>query len=364
MRHLCCRGVLLLLVVLLAGCAAGGDRALRRSGLLIEPVDAREIGYVANWSQNLRIHGDDSLAFVEVLGDVVVTVQHPNNIVSAVSARNGDLLWRTALGTRTDRLYRPTRAGEFIVVNSDDRLFTLRATNGDPVHIQVLDSIVAAGPVTRGNQVILGGVNGTIFAHNIDEGYPDWRYLLTDRVRTPPILVNNHVFAADAKGTYALIAAEDGALAWRGRAFGPIIAPPAADQDAIYVASRDQSLYALNRVTGDDQWIYRSSAPLTVGPKPIGTLVLQPVPDDGVVALESSSGEMRWRIDEVLNPIVGDDDQILLAGGRGLRLVDADSGNTITQVDTLPLMDVLRGPDDSLILVSPEGRLMRINPQQ
>src|SRR5690606_9210978 len=80
MRHLCCRDVLLLLVVLLAGCAAGGGRELRRTGLLIEPIDAREIGYVANWSQDLQIGGDDRLVFIEALGDLVVAVQHPSNI--------------------------------------------------------------------------------------------------------------------------------------------------------------------------------------------------------------------------------------------------------------------------------------------
>lgn len=367
MRHLCCRGVLLLLVVLLAGCAAGGGRELRRTGLLIEPIDAREIGYVANWSQDLQIGGDDRLVFIEALGDLVVAVQHPSNIVTAVSARNGDVLWRQALGTRTDRLYRPARNGDFIIVNSDDRVFTLRATNGDHVHTQHLDTVVSSGPIVRGNQVILGGINGTIFAHNLDTGYPDWRYQLTDRILTPPIFVGDDAFAADGRGTYALVSAEGGELAWRGRTFGPVVAPPAADENTIYLASRDRSLYALNRVTGKDRWIYRSSGPLTLGPKSIGGLVLLPVPDDGLVALDAATGDVRWRIDEVLDPVVGIDGKILLAGGRnarGLRIVNADSGRTVASADTLPLMNVLRGPDDSLILVSPKGRVMRINPQQ
>lgn len=367
MRSIARRALPLLTLALVVagtvGCASGGGSGKtggsRPTGHLMEPDAARKIGYVVNWAQDLQVR--DRLSHARVLGDVVVTVQQPSNVVSAVDARTGDVRWRRVVGNESDRLRAPGRFGDQVLVATDDRLYRLRVTDGDVLGVDTLEGITTGAPLVVNNIAVFGTIDGTILGHDLNAGYATWRYKLTDRVLVTPVLVGNYAFATDARGTYAMLNPTDGTLIWRGRTFGAISAPPASDQANVYVPSNDRTLYTLNRGTGRDQWVYRANQALTLPPSVYDNLVLLPLPGDGVLAFEAVDGNKRWTSEVRGLPITRRDDAVLLADSDSFWLVRLEDGQTLAEASSLRLKDALEGPEGSLILVAPNGRVLRLN---
>jgi outer membrane protein assembly factor BamB len=369
MRHPC-RGVLVLLVLVLVmagGCRAPGeDRPTTRTApsgaLLIEPVAARDLGYVANWVSDLQVRRGDQVSYARVLGDFVVTVQQQGNVVSAVSIRDGSVAWRRSVGRANEALFRPAVAGDTLLINSDRRLYTLRLRTGQPLGVYDLDRLVGTGPAVVDDLAIFGGIDGTVFAHGIDSGFARWRFALTSRIATAPTVIGNYVFASDTNGRWAMLSPMNGEVNLRGRTFAAITTPPASDRSTLFIPSHDGNFYAINRATGADQWVHRGTTPLSLRPAVFDQLVILPVPDRGLIAFETVSGEQRWTSDQVRRPITSRGDNIVMTTSRDLLLVNPEEGSIIADAPTQPLVDVLTGPDDSLILVGPTGRMIRLNP--
>lgn len=355
--------LLILPVLLLAACATPPGAA-QRTGLLIEPADADALGYTINWASNLQVPSSRQLAAIVVLDDLIVAVEEPSNAVIAVSMRDGEVLWRQVVGEPSEPLFEPVRSGDQILVNSGTQMFHLDADTGRLRNVAPLAHVASTGPVLIEGLAIYGSVNGRIVAHDIVTGLPRWAYQLTGQITSRPIDVGLNVFAADANGVYVLLSAVDRSLLWRGRTFGPVTAAAATDRLSVMVPSHDQSLYALARATGRDRWVYRTTRPLTMTPKPLGLLVYLPVPGLGLVAIDSVDGTEAWRHDEPALAVTLRNDDVLLATRDSLKLTDTQTGNVLEERPTRRLVTVLEGPEESIVLVSPTGRLLRLNPSR
>ena len=360
------RAVLLVLFCLtFMGCAAAERDAARRSGLLIEPGEANKLDYRINWATDLELPQGQQIVAAKRLGDLLVVVERPTNLVSAVSLRNGELLWRRLIGSETEDLMPPARRGDTIVLNSATRLYLLRARDGEPSTVYDLDHLASTGPMIADNLAILGSTDGTTFGVNLESGVTSWRYGLSDSIIAPLVGSDDTVLTTDAGGDYAMLSSANGSLLWRGRTFGSVVAQPALGPETAFIPSRDQSLYALDRSTGRDVWTYRATEPLTVEPAAYEQVVALPLPGQGVVGLDPASGEAIWRIDTPgTRPVTKRGEAILLAAPRAILLAEPTTGRILDRARTLPLRDVIPGPDSSLILLSPQGRVLRINSTQ
>ncbi len=358
------RLLLVLMLLVTAGCGSWSSRRSGRSGLLIEPADAARIGYAVSWSTDLGISRKSELASVTLLGDILLTVETPSNLVSAVSVRDGKVLWRRIVGASTESVYPPVRNGERVYLNNDTTIFTLGASHGDLIVSSSLARVVQTGPALLGHYAIFGGSDGTVFAHDVDAGYEKWSYQLSGGIVAPPVASQQSVFVADSKGIYAMLRAADGELLFRGRTFGPVTATPASTRGGVYLASHDQSLYALDRRTGRDRWVYRTAKPLTDEPTAIGQSVYLPLLGSGLVALSSNDGQELWRSDLAATPITAGGGELLLHYNGGLRLVHEKTGRVLNDAETMRLKAALPGPDDSVLIVSPGGRIHRLNPKR
>lgn len=360
MKRTTCRTLLCLFVAMACGCAGLGEA--RRTGLLIEPQDAGRVGYNVNWSTDLQVPRSSRMSAVTVLDDLILVVQTPSNLVTAIEARNGDTRWWRIVGSKNDRVFTPVREGDRIYVNTETHIYTLSAKDGKLISGAPLEQVVTTGPALINNFAIFGGIEGMVFGHDVNLGLSRWEYQLTARVLTPPVPAGLDVLVADGNGVYAVLTALDGTLVWRGRTFGAVSVPPAADRTSVYIASEDQTLYALDRSTGKDKWVYRADQALKVPPTAMGMMVYLPLPGDGLVALDAVDGTERWRLAEAAWPVTVVDEQLLAATSGALRRVDLETGEVLVQATTHKLSTVLNGPDSSIILVSPRGRLTRLNP--
>lgn len=358
------RSLLILMLLTAMGCGDWSRRS-SRSGLLIEPADAARLGYTVTWSSSLNVPRQNDISSATLLGDTLFTVETPGNLVTAVSVRDGEVLWRRVIGQPTENIYPPVRDEEKVYFNNDTTFFTVSLKNGGLIATSALSHVVETGPVLVGRYAIFGGANGTVFAHDIDAGYAKWSYQLTGGIVVAPVESQQNVFAVDSKGIYASLTAETGELVFRGRAFGPVTASPASTRNGLYIPSHDQSLYAINRVTGSDKWVYRTSRKLTDQPAALGQSVFLPLPGTGLVALDDGNGSERWKTDLQAQAVGISGSKVLLQYPGGLRWVDEDSGRVLADAPTMPLQTVIPVEDEGgLLVVSPGGRIHRLIPKR
>jgi outer membrane protein assembly factor BamB len=332
-----------------------------RTDLLMSPEAALAVGYRINWATDLAVPPSERIRAIALLDDLIVLVETPSNRVTAVRFRDGQTAWTRILGDASTRLFRPMRRDEKLYVASPTRLYTLSARNGDLLHVDNFETTLAADPILVEGYAICGGMTGELFAHDLTSGYGKWSYDLTARIRAEPQAAGFNIFAADSNGVYAMVTANDGTKLWRGRTFGPITAPAAIDQLAVYLPSNDQTLYALDRSTGREKWKLPLEQPLIASPTSIGLSLYLPLEGRGTVAIDAIDGSVRWEDPATAEPVLGDDQRLLLASGTGIQIRDSASGALIAHGTTLPVQTVLSGPEEALVLVSSAGRLLRLN---
>ncbi len=337
-------------------------------GMLLEPEPADEIGYRLGWASPIQLLEGQAITSVSALGDMVLVVEDPKNIVTALSANDGELLWKVNIGSDIESLFAPTRDGQQIFIHSASRFATLNARTGEVEAVASLDTPVSSKGIYSADHrlVIMSGTNGMVFAHNVESNFARWRYRLANRITNPAVLVGQDVFVVDSGGTYAMIEASSGKPLWRNRALGAVSTTPALQGSEVIVASEDGKLYAMNRTTGRDTWQYLGAEQeLTASPIALGRLIIQPlVPNPGIVAIDAINGEEIWRTDITATPVLTRQQDMLLYTTTELISIDLDDGSVNNKVPTKKLQYVLPiGGDGGILLVSPDGRLLKLSPQ-
>ncbi|MFP4144491.1 MAG: PQQ-binding-like beta-propeller repeat protein [Phycisphaeraceae bacterium] len=351
--------VLLLAVLTMGGCATGNG------GQLPDPVESRDLaqlGYRLNWATTLDLQRGGRLDSATRLDDVIVAVEEPSHIVSGISTRTGEILWQQRLGDLNQPMYEPVRIDDRIMLNSNNHLFTLQAGNGELLALDELRHVASTGPVVADGLLVFGAINGRVWAQDVTTTAVRWQYMLTARILAQPQFTDKRIFAADANGVYALWYAVTRELLWRARTFGAVVAEPAIDELTAYLPSVDQTLYAVDLRRGQDRWRYYTEVPLTISPLLAGETLYLPLPGEAVAALDAQTGEEKWKLDMPLTPVTVVDDELILYNRNKLVAVSTETGRVLAETPTaMTVEDVLLGPDGDLILVSSQGRMIRIN---
>ncbi|MGB0766778.1 MAG: PQQ-binding-like beta-propeller repeat protein [Phycisphaeraceae bacterium] len=341
---------------------------LQTIGLLIEPGPAADIGYRIGWASPIQLLPKQEITSVVALDDLVFVVESPKNVVTALKASDGELVWKVNLGSDIESLFQPSRDANEVYVHSASRFWTLNARTGEVTAVAPLASPVSShavySPETR--LAIMSGTDGLVFAHSVVSNFSRWQYRLANRITSSAVLAGQDVFVVDSGGTYAMLETANGNPLWRNRTLGPVGTQPSILGSEVVVASRDGKLYAINRTTGRDTWKYLGAEqPLAASPFALGRLIVQPLfPNEGIVAIDSINGEEIWRTDITANPVVTRQRDMLLHTDDQLLSIDLDDGELGPVVATLPLQTVVPvGTDGSILLVSPKGQLLKLTPQ-
>lgn len=350
-----------------ASTAAGGESPTstgKPTGLLIEPVDALRLGYSIDWVTHLNVRNDADLRFAEPLGDLLVTIERPSNVMTAISMKTGRQLWRQQVGSPPYQAFAPTRMENTIVVNTETQLYEFDATkDGALVDRSDLRSAVATRPALVGDIAVFGGSDGMVFGHSTLTGWSKWAYKMPGQIVVPAQGSGSSVFVAGIDGQYAMFAGRSGEKLWNGRTFGAVVAPPVVHPSGVYVASKDHSLYALDRTTGDDRWVFRYTNDLVQSPVVLQNAVYQPLPEGELIALKVTDGTELWRLKTKDTLITQDSRGLLFNGVDKLVLRDASSRKVIEQIPVQgTLQHVMVTEDQSLIVISPQGRVMKLSP--
>ncbi|MEM9881775.1 MAG: PQQ-binding-like beta-propeller repeat protein [Planctomycetota bacterium] len=352
-----------------AGCAsdrtgrAADNRVGFNTGLPLEPGHAQEAGYSTRWVRGLALGRGQSVYAAAPLGDLLVVVERPDNIVSAVRLGNGELAWKTSVGDRLEDLFAPVADDENVYVISNNRLFTLMRRNGRVTDIANLPGYAATDPCFAEGRVVYGSVDGVAIAYDPPQRLRAWSYALERPVLATPIVDGDQVFVADIGGHYAMLKASSGALRWRGQVYGAVTATPHRDRTQVIVAGEDQSLYALASNTGEFNWpAYRSEVRLTEPPVVFDEVVYLTEPGVGLTALDANTGRVRWQRDDAPRPLALHDGRLVAVGDNQLLHLGPADGRTRQAV---PLKDLAADaplPDGGLVLIGEDGLMLRIDP--
>jgi len=343
----------------------GSKPVEKESTPLIAPTDAYRIGFTPRWACNLTTPRGAYISHATIMGDVLICIERPTNIVTALEVRSGTLRWQKVIGSKLDILFEAVRYNkDQILISSETELFVIAADNGRLIRRSPLESTVKDRPVVVNDYAVFGGLNGNIFGHHITAGYSHWQYQMTSGVVVRPVNAGVNVFVTDSNGVYAMVKGTNGKVLWKGRTYKRSTATPAVNSINIFLASEDQTLYALNRLTGSDTWKHRSDSPLKTSPIIIENTLFQHEPDVGLTALDASSGKLLWRHRGTAKPVSLSRGHLLLYEPGRIIALDPPSGKSIAQVSVTPLKSILNGPAGSLILLTNNGRLVRLDPQR
>jgi outer membrane protein assembly factor BamB len=335
-----------------------------RTGNLVEPGYVQEMGYATRWVRSLSLEDGQKIHAVEPLGDLLVCVERPENVVTALDLSNGGLVWKLVVGDRLEELGAPTGDETNIYVSSSRRVFVINRARGEVTDIQDLEYLVSTSPLLIGKVLVFGTGRGIVLGHDVEAGYKIAAYGLPDSIEAPPVRIDDKVFVTDTAGNYVMLRTSDGELRWSGSTYGPVSTKPAADRAFIILASEDQSLYSLTATTGRQRWLpYRSEVALTESPTVIDGVIYIEEPGLGLSAIDGNNGQLLWRTQRVSQPVTLHQGELLAYTGRELLLLDPETGDTRLEQPTRRMQDVVQGPAGSLILVSPGGDLIRIDPQ-
>jgi len=329
------------------------------------PELLRDLDYSIEWISDLAMKPGERVNHAVVLGEALVTVEEPTNLVSALALRDGAPLWRRVVGTANEVIYEPTWGNERIVVNTGGIVYQFEPTNGKTLSLTRPASPVANSPAIKGRYAYFGTLGGAVMAYDLRAGYAKARYNMAERVLGKPVFVRNDLFAINASGQYARLTTEGEllSLVWASKVWGRVTHDPAVSRLGIFFTSHDRTLYALDPDTGTEFWKQRLEEPFTTGPWVSEALVITQSADDVTRAFDAADGgSILWELSPTATPVVRDGDRLVMYRDQELLIVDPDSGDVLASAPTPSLRAVLHIEDGRLVIITGEGEVLRLDP--
>ena len=263
-----------LLLLLISGCSTfqewfGSEEEDTTAPVELERVDTK-VKLKKQWSTKIGDgQGDGFYKITPTLVDGVLYVASSDGEVAAISAADGDRLWRV-------ELERPLSGG----VGYHDRSLYLGGADGSVLQLSAEDGVVEweaavsgevlAAPAVSDNWVIVQTYDGKLLGFQPGADEPAWTFtsdvpVLTLRGTSTPILVGGNAIAGFGDGKVVALDVDSGNVSWESRIGVPqgsseidriVDIDGAMTQQGIelFVASYQGRVAALDSRTGRKLW--------------------------------------------------------------------------------------------------------------
>ena len=250
--------------------AAGGKVFVMDAEGRVSAIDARTGAQIWRTATNPGDNKRDRLAFGGGLAyaDGKLYVSSGWRQVLQMDANTGAIGWRT----RTSEAIHgaPTVAGgRVLVVALDNTLLTFDAATGTPSWTyQALSEpariLSASSPAVQGDTVVAAFGSGELVALRAANGNDLWNEALSRASRTSalseirdipgrPVIYQGDVFAVSHSGVFSAIDLRTGQARWNLPVVG--ITTPLPAGDVVYVVSKNGEVICVSRETGQIYWI-------------------------------------------------------------------------------------------------------------
>ncbi len=202
---------------------------------------------------------------------------------------------------------------------------------------------VATGTVA-GELFVIGNGDGKVYALSLEDGAKVWEYATKDRVWAKPLVIDDRVYVASLDHFLYVLDLKSGAELWRFEAEGSISATPVFAGGHIWIGDFASKLYQIDRETQDAVWTFEANDWLWATPiESDGVLYFADV-GGSVYALNISDHTMAWdapvSVGDVVHgrPALSPDGALLYVAGferGGVHAIDTATGNLRTSWGTV-----------------------------
>jgi uncharacterized repeat protein (TIGR01451 family) len=193
--------------------------------------------------------GSGVAASPTVVGSVVY--QPANNIIYALDALSGHVLWQTTmpnsvittLAASGGQLYGADRVGFVYALNATTgaRTWTYNTGTG---------GLIYSSPTVANGLVYIGSEDHNLYAIHATTGQKAWKFTTRNQEVASPAYANGIVYVASNDHSIYAVNATTGRLIWTKSTGLFLDASPAVANGVVYEGSDDGSLYAYNATTG------------------------------------------------------------------------------------------------------------------
>jgi outer membrane protein assembly factor BamB len=315
------RGVLLLAVGLLTGCAGlGGLNPMSWFGdeevnppKELQPFE-REVTLLRLWSVNVgNGQGDNYTELTPAIdGDRIYAASEDGDVL-AINRENGDVVWRSEL--RVAITGGVGAGGGLVLVGTEEaEVLALDQTDGEVRWRSRVSSEVLSAPQTNGRVVVAQTVDDKLVALEADSGERRWIYEsnlppLTLRGTSRPLFTSaGTVVAGFSNGTLVAVNLDDGVFRWEERVAVPegeydidrvidVDGDLVLDGNRVLASSYQGNIMAFDSASGRIVWGHEASSYHGID---IGFGNIYYSDDRGhLVAVRDNSNDITWENDDL-----------------------------------------------------------------
>lgn len=263
-----------------------------------------------NWVQDSVIR--DRVVAAPVQAEGLVFVGTGDNLVLALDAETGDLVWQ--FEAEHSIWSTPAYEDGVVYVGSlDKKIYALDAQNGEVVWEQALGGSISGSVVVGEDLVYVGSFDKQLHALDKATGEIKWEVpedKTTDWIWASPVLTDETIVFSDKKGNVFAVESESGRPIWDAQIDGDVVGSPVVSDGIVFIASagnlnggendviRRGVLVALDVETGEELWREETSAPIYTTPVFVNDSVVVSLPPGGDVLLivyNQVDGDEIWR---------------------------------------------------------------------
>jgi outer membrane protein assembly factor BamB len=254
---------------------------------------------------------------------------NPDGFVIAMDARTGRQKWR--FKSKPIEASPLLRGKRLFVGSWDGNVYALNARNGKVIWSSAIGSKVNASLAYANGRIFAADYTGTLHALDARTGRRIWSAGdATEFYYATPVAAYGRVYIGSTDGTMYAYGAKTGNLLW-AKPLGTYVYSSAAVFDRkVYVGSYDGKFFALDAATGDVRW--QKEMPSSVHAPPVvmaglvyvatcatcGSAAQRYVKTgvDSTTAFNARTGKQVWRnpAGKYSSPIVADQDRVYLIG--------------------------------------------------
>jgi outer membrane protein assembly factor BamB len=269
------------------------------------PTDTVEPPYdSSDWS----FQAGKLLEFSPIIVNDVLYFQDIEAKVYALDAKNGKVLWKNGIGSRTASSLAFSKHRLFVTNLEPGQAVALRPRDGKVLWRTPLPGRTESSPLAFKDKLVIFGCEcGTVFALDQKDGHVKWTVETSGEIKGGLAQGSGNVYGGNYAGELFSIDAESGHEEWRvstiGGSFGRgggIYSTPAVAFGRVYFGSIDSRVYSLDMDNGDIAWSKSTGAEVYSGPAVAdtrgtrGTVYIGSA-DNNVYALDAKTGETRWQ---------------------------------------------------------------------
>ncbi len=332
---------LLLVAVLVAGCAEIGDR---REQKFAAPIEVLQVRWQRHLTEEPLIEYKPQEFAAAVTSDDgrVVFVGSSAASVYAFDARDGHILWRRPVEGGVGGQPRYVESEHAIYVGTQGGLlYALDAATGQIRWSYRVKGPVESQPTWSDGIVYFTSGENRIYALDSHKGVWKWQYdrespegLSTIRGYGAPLVVNGRAYVGFSDGYLACLAAGTGDVLW-ARPFGgeatrfvDVDSTPLYYRDTLYISSFTGGVYALDPKDGSVKWHYEVEGAGSV--RAVGGRLYFSAARWGLHCLDTE-GHVLWKqalseAGELSVPLLVHGYVLVSAAGGGTYVANAISG--------------------------------------